>query len=300
MRYTFKQFQSEFPNDAACLERVLTIRFGGTEIDCQKCGVVKAKHHPMNKRRGFACQECGNHIFPCAGTIFEKSSTPLTTWFFAMYLMTSTRHGVAAKEVQRQTGVTYKTAWRICHELRKLMASADYRGMLGNEETVVEIDETYVGGVQKNRKIKNAKNKLVNKSIVFGMVERDGGKVRTGVIENTHAPTMQRIVYDNVNPETTISTDEHRSYLGLRKHYKHGVVKHGMGEYVRGEHHVNTMEGHWSHLKRSIKGTHISVSGKHLWKYVAEFNFRRNFRVSHYAMFTRLISAFGQPRLVER
>ena len=102
----------------------------------------------MTKRRAYACQECGHHIYPAAGTIFHKSRTNLTKWFFAMYLMTSTRHGVAAKEVERQLGVTYKCAWRMCHELRKLMASADdkWGGPMSGH---VEIDETFVGGKRK-------------------------------------------------------------------------------------------------------------------------------------------------------
>src|SRR5438552_11009129 len=105
----------------------------------------------MTKRRAFACQECGHHICPAAGTIFHKSSTPLTKWFFAMYLMTSTRHGVAAKEIERQLGVTYKCAWRMCHELRKLMVSADFGGPIGGHDKHVEVDETVMGGYQSNR-----------------------------------------------------------------------------------------------------------------------------------------------------
>src|ERR1700747_1283391 len=126
MKYTFKQFSKDLPDDSACLEALMKVKFGGTQFDCQGCGVVGAQFHAMTKRRAYACQECGHHIYPCADTIFHKSRTKLTVWFFAMYLMTSTRHGVAAKEIERQTGVTYKCAWRICHELRKLMASADY------------------------------------------------------------------------------------------------------------------------------------------------------------------------------
>ena len=103
--------------------KLMEINYGGTEITCPGCGVERAKFHPMTKRRAFACQECGHHIYPAAGTIFHKSPDHLTKWFFAMYLMTSTRHGVAAKEVERQLGVTYKCAWRMCHELRKLMAA---------------------------------------------------------------------------------------------------------------------------------------------------------------------------------
>jgi hypothetical protein len=105
----------------------------------------------LTKRRAFVCQLCGQHIYPCAGTIFHKSPTNLTKWFFTMYLMTSTRHGVAAKEIERQLGVTYKCAWRMCHELRKLMASADFSGPLGGDGKHVEIDETTKGGYQSNR-----------------------------------------------------------------------------------------------------------------------------------------------------
>src|ERR1700689_1823605 len=146
--YTFKQFQAEYPNDAACLARIMEIQSGGDEPHCQVCD-KRMKFHPMTSRRAYACQGCGHHIYPAAGTIFHKSRTKLTIWFFAMYLMTSTRHGVAAKEIERQLGVTYKCAWRMCHELRKLMSSADHGGKLGGPGSHVEIDETYMGGRQK-------------------------------------------------------------------------------------------------------------------------------------------------------
>ncbi len=147
----------------------MEVNYGGTEITCPACGVEKAQFHAMNSRKAFACQECGHHIYPCAGTIFHKSRTPLTKWFFAMYLMTSTRSGVAAKELERALGVTYKCAWRMAHELRKLMASADYSGPLGGEGKHVEIDETLIGGVAEGHANRNK-----NKTIIFGMVERDG------------------------------------------------------------------------------------------------------------------------------
>jgi transposase-like protein len=144
-KYTFKTFQAEYPNDAACLAKLMEINYGGTEIVCPNCK-QRASFHPMSKRRAYACQDCGHHVYPAAGTIFHKSRTNLTKWFFAMYLMTSTRHGVAAKEIQRQLGVTYKCAWRMCHELRKLMASADDKWGGGPMSGHVEIDETFVGG----------------------------------------------------------------------------------------------------------------------------------------------------------
>src|SRR5438132_124366 len=162
-KYTFKQFQAEYPNDAACLAKLMEINFGGTEIVCPACG-VRTNFHMMSTRRAFACQDCGHHVYPCAGTIFHKSRTKLTHWFFAMYLMTSTRHGVAAKEIEQQIGVTYKCAWRMCHELRKLMASADYSGPLSGH---VEIDETRIGGYQ-SRDDRTAKGD--NKTIIMGIV----------------------------------------------------------------------------------------------------------------------------------
>ena len=292
--YTFKQFQDEFPNDAACLKRIMEIQYGGEVTHCQVCD-KRTQFHPMHKRRAYACQECGHHIYPCAGTIFHKSRTKLTIWFFAMYLMTSTRHGVAAKEIERQTGVTYKCAWRMCHELRKLMATADYSGPLGGDGKHVEIDETFVGGKVTGE---GSGPHVERKTIVFGMVEREG-KIRTGVIPDQTMETVYGIIRENVTEGTSVSTDEHRAYGGLGFTYNHGAVNHSAKEWVRGVHHTNTIEGHWSHFKRAVLGTHIHISQKHAWKYIAEFNYRRNHRRSHWAMFTLLIHAFSQPRLAE-
>lgn len=292
--FTFKQFQEEFPTDAACLKRIMEIQYGGETTHCQVCD-KRTQFHAMHGRRAYACQECGHHIYPCAGTIFHKSSTKLTVWFFAMYLMTSTRHGVAAKEIERQTGVTYKCAWRICHELRKLMASADHKGPLGGDGKHVEVDETLVGGKVTGRGKGPHADK---KTIVMGIVERDG-KIRTGVVADTSDRILDQIVHDNVTPGTTVSTDEHRAYSRLSDTYKHGVVTHSAKEWVRGIHHTNTIEGHWSHFKRAVLGTHIHISKKHAWKYVAEFNYRRNYRHSHWSMFNLLIQAFALPRLKE-
>jgi transposase len=291
MKYTFKQFQKEYPDDAACLLSVMKAQYGGTRFDCPGCG-VEAEFHAMTKRRAYACQECGHHIYPCAGTIFHKSSTKLTNWFFAMYLMTSTRHGVAAKELERQIGCTYKTAWRMAHELRKLMASADFQGPLSGH---VEIDDTTIGGHQTRTE---KRRKGTNKSVVFGMVERNGRLLAGPIKQN--ADYVARAVKANVDPSAILSTDDWAGYRDLdAMNYIRGSVNHSDGEYVRGEVHTNTIEGHWSQLKRSIHGTHVHVSAKHLWKYVSEFSYRRNFRDCHSTMFNRLILAFALPRVVE-
>lgn len=292
MKYTFKQFRTEYPDDDACLNQVMKQQYGGTVFECPTCKVAGSKFHKITNRRAYACQNCGHHIYPCAGTIFEKSRTPLTDWFFAMYLMTSTRHGVAAKELQRQIGCTYKTAWRMAHELRKLMAAAqkdDDSPMSGH----VEIDETYIGG----KKSGSAGMQKYDKVTVMGIVERDG-KLRAGTVSDVTRKTLEPIITSNVAVGTIISTDQLHSYRFLKKFgFEHGTTNHSIGEYVKGIHHTNTIEGHWSLLKRSIRGTHVHVSAKHMWKYICEFSYRRNMRLSHTAMFNCLVAAFSMPRL---
>ena len=213
-------------------------------------------------------------------------------WFMAMYFLTSTRHGVAAKEIQRQIGMTYKCAWRMCHELRKLMAQSDNWGPMGGPGGHVEIDETMIGG-----RVKGQRDKLRNKTVVMGMVERDG-IVRAGPVPDTKITTLEPLVRMNVSAGTTISTDEHPSYADLRHSgYLHGVVTHSAKEYVRGIHHTNTIEGYWSRLKLSIKGAHIHVSRKHLWKYVSEFSYRFNYRHAPASMFYGLVQGLSRRRV---
>ncbi|HEY3638084.1 MAG TPA: IS1595 family transposase [Rhizomicrobium sp.] len=290
MKFTFKQFQAEFPDDAACLERLMTIKFGGTKLTCPGCGTVDAQFHAMGTRKAYACQDCGHHIYPCAGTIFHKSSTKLTNWFFAMYLMTSTRHGVAAKELQRQIGCTYKTAWRMAHELRKLMAAADRKGKLSGH---IEVDEMYHGPKT------DKKHSKKSKAVLFGAVER-GGDIRVGVVENTQMGTIKPTIALNVEKGSKISTDDGRHYLNLSgMGYDHQSVNHSAYEWVRGDIHTNSIEGHWGLFRRAIKGTNVHVSKKHLWKYASEFAYRRNLRGCHWTMFNRLLAGLALPRLVE-
>ena len=180
----------------------------------------------------------------------------------------------------------------MCDELRKLMAQADntFRGrpLSGH----VEIDETLVGGRYSRKRGKPSENKTV----VLAMVER-GGRMVAGPVPDVTTYTLEGIINENVAEGTTISTDENRAYSGLKHGYQHGTVNHTEKEYVRGIHHVNTLESHWSHFKRAVKGTHVHISTKHAWKYVAEFTYRRNKRHSHWSMFNPLVHAFALPRL---
>ncbi|MGH8119298.1 MAG: IS1595 family transposase [Gammaproteobacteria bacterium] len=292
MKLPREQFDLDFPDDNACLDAILKLRYGDKPT-CPKCG-KNTKFHRITGRRQYACQFCGHHVAPCAGTVFEHSSTSLKNWFYAMYLFTASRHGVPAKELERQLGVTYKCAWRIAHQLRRLMMQADGSEQLGGH---IEIDETLVGGEgsQKDRiKIDGAYH-YANKAYVFGMLER-GGRVRSGSITDVRKATVAPIIKRHVSPGSTISTDEHRAYAHLTKAgYIHGVVKHCEYEYVRGIHSTNGIEGFWSRLKNSIRGTHIHVSQKHLSKYVAEFAFRHNHRHAPALMFYRLLFGLLQP-----
>ena len=292
MRYTFQQFLDEYPTDEACLDKIMGMKFGPTP-SCPGCG-ADTKFHRITKRRAYACQHCGHHVYPCVGTPFEKSRTSLQKWFFAMYLFTSSKHGVPAKELERQLGVTYKTAWRIAHELRKLMASADDNGPLSGH---VEIDETYIGG--RKPKIKGFTGRgAKGKTIVFGMLERDGS-VRAGPVPNARRKTLAPVIMKNVQRGSVVSSDEWGAYYNLAAWgYTHGKVQHRNKEYVSGIHHVNSLEGYWSQLKRSIRGTHVHVSPKHLWKYVSEFSYRYNMRKEDQAtMFQNLVYSLTLPRL---
>ena len=292
-KYTFKQFQAQYPDDDACLDAILQRRYGAADV-CPHCGVV-GKLTRIAGRRAYACKE-GCHIYPCAGTVFEKSSTALTLWFHAMYLMTSTRNGVSAKELQRQLGVTYKCAWRIGHQLRELMAARDAANNPGPLSGEVEMDETYVGGKLKlPPKVRGKGAYLKNKTTVFGMVER-GGVLRGKVVPNEQKRTLLPIIQANVTPDATIFTDTHRSYRTLTKlGFKHESVNHMIEEWVRGNCHTNSIEGFWSHLKRGISSTHVSVSGKHLQQYVGEFVFRYNNRQAPSLMFQRMLAQITQP-----
>ena len=283
MTLTITEFFRQFPTDDACLEHLWQVRFGD-EVECPKCGKV-GKFYRLSKEPAYSCPRCGHHIHPMVGTPFAKSRTPLQKWFYAMYLFTTTRHGVAAKELQRQLGVTYKCAWRMGHEIRKYMAEVDGETPLGG---TVEADETYVGGKRSGGKRGRG---APNKTIVFGMLER-GGDIMANVVPNVRKRTLHPIIAENVEPRSTVHTDELSSYSGIgQAGYRHETVNHGLGEYVSGDSHVNAVEGFWARLKLSIRGTHVHVSRKHPQKYVKEFEYRYNMRTNPDRMFDRLLAS---------
>ena len=283
---TVQDFFRNFPDDDGCLEHLFKVRFGDDPA-CPKCGEI-GKLRRLRKMPAYTCN-CGHHIHPMAGTPFAKSRTPLQKWFYAMYLFTTSRHGVPAKELQRQLGVTYKCAWRIGHELRKYMGCIDGDDGLSG---IVEVDETYIGGKPRKHGKRGEFKYRTIKTTVFGMVERSGDVI-TRVVPDARRNTLIPHIVAKVEKGSTISTDEYHPYKSLpAEGYKHMMVKHREREYVRGEAHTNTLDGFWSILKRAIRGTHVHVSRKHMAKYLGEFEFRYNLRHSPERMFDLLLASF--------
>jgi transposase len=276
-KYTIHDFNRDFPDDNACLDYIRDMIYPDG-IVCRTCERV-TKHHRLNGRKAYSCDRCGTHVYPLAGTIFEKSRTPLKSWLYAMYLMASTRCGISAKQLERELGVTYKTAWRMFKQIRSLL-NEDV-GLLSGE---VEMDETYYGGRRKGTK-KGRPGKDSHKVPVAGVVQR-GGKVAALVTKDTKKQTLMPIVQKKVLPESMVYTDEYAVYTSLQHHgYKHKRVHHKEEVYVAGDVHTNTIEGFWSLLKRGIGGVYHSVSARHLQDYVNEYAFRYNHRDDPGAMF---------------
>jgi transposase len=204
---TIHDFFKRFPDDTACLAHLFSLRYG-YDYGCPKCGVI-GTFRKLAKHPAYTCN-CGHHIHPMQGTIFQDSHTPLTKWFYALYLFTTTRHGVPAKELQRQLGVSYPTALRMAHLIRVHMAKTDGNPMLGGH---VEVDETYVGGHTKGGTGgRNASEKVA----VFGMVER-GGDIMTRVVDDASAKTLVGLIRRNVDKGTVISSDEWSPTLASRR-----------------------------------------------------------------------------------
>jgi transposase-like protein len=282
--FTITDFFRRFPTDEACLDHLMKTRYG-MEGECPKC----SKHtnwSRIRKEPAYQCQWCGHHIHPMAGTPFAKTRTPLQKWYYAMYMFTTTRNGVSAKEIQRQLGVTYKTAWRIGHEIRKYMGWVDGDTVIGGHR-IVEADKTYLGG----------KDRIGHgdKTIVLGMVER-GGDVITRIVRNRTTYEVIPHIKTWVKPRTRIATDSAPTFKTLPvEGFWHASVNQAAKEYVRGPVHTNTIEGFWAWLKRGINGTHVWVSKKHLPSYLGEFEFRFNLRKQPELMFDLLMLAFPRP-----
>lgn len=287
---TTTQFFRQFPDDETCLNHLFNVRFG-QGFTCPSCD-RPSNWYRIKAERAYSCQWCGHHLHPTVGTPFEQTRTPLQLWFYAIHLFTTTRHGVSAKELQRQLGVTYKTAWRMAGLIRQHMADVDGEAPLGGLGCTVQMDETFVGGVIKRGT--HGGDPAIKKATVFGMLEI-GGQIMTHVVPNRQSGTLLPMIRATIKKSSTIWTDEHKAYGGLgTMGFRHQTVNHSAEQYVcrtTGAT-VNAIENFWRHLKSSIQGTHVSVSQKYLGHYAKEFEYRFNRRNDPASMLPELLSTF--------
>lgn len=291
--YSLMEFVRDFPDDAACLDWLWRTRYAedGEHAECPKCAKVRSfkRYATTQGRQSWTCTGCGYHLHPTAGTIFHKSSTSLHLWFYAMYLMTSTRCGISAKQLERELGVTYKTAWRIFHLIRNELMEQDHTPLDGD----VEADETYIGGKPRSGENRKHLPREHKKAIVAGVVER-GGRVIATV--QKHKVDTRNHVATHVLPSASLFTDEYGAYREVgRKYRSHQTINHKQQVYALGDIHTQTIEGFWSTVKGGIKGVYHSVSAKHLQGYLNEYAWRYNHRKDGQAMFLSLILRAAQP-----
>jgi transposase len=278
-KYTLTDFDQEFPTDEACLEWIKKHRWP-KGIHCPKCNKI-TKHHKVTGRPCYECDYCGHQVFPTANTIFHKSTTPLRTWFEAIYRMASTRCGISAKQIQREMGVTYKTAWRMFHQIRALLGED-----IANLDGEVEVDETYIGGKRKGKRGRGAEGK----SKVIGAVQRSG-KVIAQVAPDVKRHTIVPFINKKVSRNAVLYTDEFPTYDTMaRMGYRHKRIDHHSEVYVNGNIHTNSIEGFWSLVKRGISGVYHSVSPQYLQLYLNEYSFRYNHRKAEAPMFKIFLS----------
>jgi transposase-like protein len=279
--YSVTEFLAEFPDDDACLEHLWRTRHSpdGEHAYCPRCDSkqIFKRYATKQQRQSWTCTACGHHAHPTAGTIFHKSSTSLRLWFHAMYLMTSTRCGISAKQLERELGVHYKTAWRMFNKIRNELMADDAKPLKGQ----VEIDETGVHGRPRGPKKmtkKEAAEWRERQVSVLGMVER-GGRVKLRVIKSRRGEPLSGAVRANVNPASIIFTDDWMSYKPLGKEFAgHSVINHSAGSYVCGDIHTNTVEGFFGNLKTGMRGAYKKVSEKWLQSYLDEYAWRYNER----------------------
>jgi transposase-like protein len=249
---------------------------------CPYCGqrdTVKALGGKSMGPGWFHCKDCRRKFTAAVGTIYERSHVPMTKWLLATHLMCASKKGMSAHQLHRMIGLPYKTAWFMAHRIREGMRELNPAPTsMGGNGKVVEADETYIGGKEKN-KHRNKRNAAniggMGKEIAFAVVER-GGRVRSQHVPEVTAKTLREILVRQLDGDTRLMTDDAGQYRHMHRDFRHEIVNHGIGEYVRGEAHTNTVEGYFAILKRGITGTYHHVSQQHLKRYLAEFDFRYN------------------------
>jgi transposase-like protein len=273
----------QFHNEDAAYEWVEARVWANGRV-CPHCGTVdnSGKLQGKSTRVGtYKCYSCRKPFTVKVGTIFEASHVKMTLWLQAIYLIVSSKKGISSNQLHRTLGVTLKTAWFMSHRIREAMKEGKLVSPMGGAGKTVEADETYIGGKERN-KHKSKRSPLggaAGKETVFSLVERDG-KVRSFHVKSVKSDNLRAVLRMHLHPETALMTDSAGQYRHMHKDFKHEVVNHEAGEYVRGEIYTNTIEGYFSIMKRGVNGVFHHVSEQHLARYLAEFDFRYNNRAA--------------------
>lgn len=278
-RYSRVEFTRDFPDDASCLEWLKNHLYPDG-IYCKNCERVTT-HHRVKSRPSYSCQFCGHHVHPTAGTVFHKSSTSLHLWFQGIYLMSSTRCGISAKQLGREIGVNYKTALRMFHKIRELLADSIVDFPLSGD---VEMDETFLNPSRRLGGGPLHQGHSPNERVIMGAVER-GGRIVARHVKAATALEAGQHLREFVLPAANVFTDESNIYSHVSNTYYHRRVKHSARVYVDGDVHTQTIEGFWSLFKRGLNGVYHSVSTKYLQGYIDEYAFRYNHRADGRPMF---------------
>ena len=292
MKYTIKQLLVDFPDDTACFEWLVQYLYPSGMI-CPTCDDV-TKHYKVSGRRSYVCSKCGHHLYPLAGTIFHKSRTPLTDWFHAIYIMSTNKAGTSARQIQRETGVTYKTAWRMMHQIRSMMGNKDTE-----LEDNVEVDEAYIH--PNTYKRSSARRKFGTNAgrkgeILFGAVQR-GGDVKIWHVKSSGVRVLRPIILSNVKDGSIVHSDGHGSYRTLPHYgYEHRTTNHEKHEYYTPDSYTQNIENVWSHIKRGIKGVYRHVEPGYLQLYANEYAWRYNHR-QHKVLFWYLLTDVISPQV---
>jgi transposase-like protein len=292
---TLTQLTTRFPTQETCLEYLVAMRWP-EGVCCPRC--ANDRVYKLKTPFRWQCKKCaknGYRFSPLTGTIFENTNYPLPQWFQVILLMCQAKKGISALQIHRTIGTgSYRTAWYMCHRIRAAMKNEEFVRLTG----VVEVDETFIGGKARNRHgggvgggmKKGAVRGAVNKVAVIGAIARKGNVV-CQVIDRTDAATLDRFVDETVSDRVgLVATDEFPGYNNVKRRRPHASVRHGAGEYVRGNVHTNNIDGFWSLIKRGVVGTFHQVSRSYLPLYLNEFAFRHNNR-EHPDMFSKVIAA---------